>query len=306
LEKISINDINKISELVGDGISNDRILGIISDDIFISYFILNKGTEQSIIVDLIFFYKEEKNLEHINKILENVKDFEISDNNDSFTNESKNINILTVDNSILTFNELPFDINEDVDFVKFYSKNTIKNINNLLKKLKKSKSSLSVFYGDKGTGKTSIIKNLSRKLDKKIFFIPNSMIEHTILNPEFINFIKSNNNSILIMDDFEIVIDNYSRYNSIINNIIQMVDSLLSDIINVDIILIFNTEDKLEIKDLINCNNLLDIIEFEYLNLTEINKLCSHLEIENKNEKDSKLLDIINNKKNSNKKRFGF
>jgi putative ribosome biogenesis GTPase RsgA len=52
-------------------------------------------------------------------------------------------------------------------------------------KIKKSEKGLSVLWGERGTGKTSIINYLADKLDRIVIFIPNNLIEHTINNPDF-------------------------------------------------------------------------------------------------------------------------
>ena len=139
------------------------------------------------------------------------------------------LNIITVSNSNIGLDVINVEETQHSDI--YYSKLTNKKVRDLVKKIKKSKKGLSIFYGDKGTGKTSMIKNISKDINKDIFFIPNNLIDQVVLNPEFINFIKKNNECILVFDDFELAIDN-SRYNPIVNNIIQMVDSLISDFLN--------------------------------------------------------------------------
>jgi len=299
---LDISNINKVSELIATDFeykTNDRLLGKINNDIFLSYFIIeNEG--KKLITDLVFLYKDSVNYEEVCKILEKIDKHRINDISD----DENSLNILNFDDS----NNLKLEKidSKEIDLDKFYSKYTSKSLSSLFKKIKKSKSGLSIFYGERGTGKTSVIKSLPNILDKNIFFIPNNIIEHTILNAGFINFIKKYNESVLIIDDFELVIDNYSRYNSVINTITQLVDSLISEIININIILIFNTESLSEIEDLIDCNSLLDIIKFDYLTQTEANKLSNYLGSKIKYKNNSRLLDIINSNNTNYKKRVGF
>jgi hypothetical protein len=151
-----------------------------------------------------------------------------------------------------------------------------------------------------------MIKSISKKLNKDIFFIPNNLIDHTILNPDFLNFLKKYNNSVLVIDDFELIIDNYSRYNSVMNAIIQLVDSLISEVVSVNIILIFNIDGLSEIDDLLECNNLLETVSFDYLEPDEANQLSEYLGNKTKYTNNSKLLSIIRNKNTDYKKRVGF
>jgi DNA replication protein DnaC len=303
-ELVKINDVNKVSELIptdDEYIINDRSLGMISDNIFLSYVILENNTENSIITDLTFFYKELEDVEEIYEILDKLETFVIDEMFED--NNSGSLNLLSVDNSNLKIDKLEFN---DVNFDKFYSKSTKKSVSSLVKKMIKSKSGLSIFYGEKGTGKTTMIKSISKKLNKDIFFIPNNLIDHTILNPDFLNFLKKYNNSVLVIDDFELIIDNYSRYNSVMNAIIQLVDSLISEVVNVNIILIFNIDGLSEIDDLLECNNLLETVSFEYLEPDEANQLSEYLGNKTKYTNNSKLLSIIRNKNTDYKKRVGF
>lgn len=301
VEMSSVNVVSEFIPLIDDYTVNDRLLSMISDNIYLTYIILEKERDESIITELTFFYKNFEDDKEILEIIDNLRPFIITE---SFEIEKTgSLNVLSVADSNLLINNL--EISEQ-NFDSFYSKTTNKEVSNLVKKIKKSKNGLSIFYGEKGTGKTNMIKNISKIINKDIFFIPNNIIEHTITNPEFVKFLKKNNNSVLIIDDFELIIDNYSRYDSIINGIIQMVDSLISEIINVNIILIFNIDDISDIDDLIYCNNLHGLVNFECLSVNESNKLSDSLGNKTRYKNNSKLIDIIKDRNTSSKKRVGF
>ena len=106
------------------------------------------------------------------------------------------------------------------------------------------------------------------------------------------------------MDDCEIVFtDNYGRSNMFTSNLLQMVDGFLSDSINCNIVTIFNIDDEEEIDpSLLECNNLIDVIEFEMLSGEESNSLAKHIQSNKKYKNKTKLIDII--KKRSNKIEF--
>lgn len=301
---VNMTNINVISELIpliDDYSVNDRILSSINEELYLSYVVLDSSDDKSIITDITFFYKELSNIDYLYNIIDNLEPFLVDDYLE-LDNES-NLNLLNVSNSNLTIEKIDF---EELEFKKFYCKSTNKNINNLIKSIKNSKNGLSIFYGEKGTGKTNSIKNISKSIKNDIFFIPNNILDQTILNSEFISFLKKYDNSILVIDDFELVLDNYSRYDSVINNIIQMVDSLISEVINVNIILIFNTDNQSEIEELIECNNILGFIKFDYLSADESNQLSEYLGKKTKYKNNSKLSDIIRSKNTDYKKRVGF
>jgi hypothetical protein len=297
----NINVISELIPIIDDYSVNDRILSSINEELYLSYVVLDSSDDKSIITDITFFYKELSNIDYLYNIIDNLEPFLVDDALESDTNG--NLNLLNVSNSNLTIEKIDF---EELEFKRFYSKSTNKNINNLIKSIKNSKNGLSIFYGEKGTGKTNSIKNISKIIKNDIFFIPNNILDQTILNSEFISFLKKYDNSILVIDDFELALDNYSRYDSVINNIIQMVDSLISEVINVNIILIFNTDNQSEIEDLIECNNILGFIKFDYLSADESNQLSEYLGRKTKYKNNSKLSDIIRNKNNDYKKRVGF
>ena len=97
----------------------------------------------------------------------------------------------------------------------------------------------------------------------------------------------------------------FTKSNIIVNNLMQLVDGLLSN--KLSIITIFNVEDKSEIDhNLIECNNLIDIIEFTDLSNSEANQLSELLGYKQKHKNDIRLLDLIKNNKSDNKKRLGF
>jgi hypothetical protein len=301
VDMTNINVISELIPLIDDYSVNDRILSSINEELYLSYVVLDSSDDKSIITDITFFYKELSNIDYLYNIIDNLEPFLVDDALESDTNG--NLNLLNVSNSNLTIEKINF---EELEFKRFYSKSTNKNINNLIKSIKNSKNGLSIFYGEKGTGKTNSIKNISKIIKNDIFFIPNNILDQTILNSEFISFLKKYDNSILVIDDFELALDNYSRYDSVINNIIQMVDSLISEVINVNIILIFNTDNQSEIEDLIECNNILGFIKFDYLSVDESNQLSEYLGSKTKYKNNSKLSDIIRNKNTNYKKRVGF
>jgi hypothetical protein len=127
------------------------------------------------------------------------------------------------------------------------------------------------------------------------------MIDHTINNPEFRKFLKRYDKPILVIDDCEIFMgDNWGRQNPTSSNLLQMVDGFLSESINCNIITIFNTDTEDDIdQSLIDCNNLIDLIDFEKLSNEEATGLSKSLGFNKKYKTKSKLVDVIK-KRNSN------
>ena len=134
------------------------------------------------------------------------------------------------------------------------------------------------------------------------------MIEHTINNPDFRKFLKRYSKPIIVIDDCEMIFNDYlTKSNMVVNNLLQLSDGFLSETIDVTFIAIFNVEDENEIdRNLIECNNLIDIIDFEFLNSDEANELSIHLGEKAKYKNKTKLVDIIKKNTLQNNKKIGF
>jgi hypothetical protein len=285
-------------------IINDKSIVKINDNIFISYHILDRESENSFIHEVIFLYKSEKDLEEINEITEKLGKYniELEEGEDGY----KLNTVFISPNGIEVEPIEKIELDESVEL--FYNETTFKSINKLNKTLKKSKKGLTILYGERGTGKTSIINYICDKLDRMVIYIPNNMLELTLNSPEFRTFLKKYPKPIVILDDCEMIFNElFSKSNIYVNNILQMVDGLLSDSIELSIITIFNVDNYDEIDHvLLECNSLIDVIEFEFLNQEESNDLAKHLGSKKKYKNKNKLVDIIkNDNTNKNYKKIG-
>lgn len=290
---------NVFTEVIPDTeelIINDKLFIKLDDGCYISYIVADRLSEASFIDSITFFYKNgyDKVQDFIDELNECVLDYEEDDSN----------KLNTIGLSLNGLEIEPISLhNIDLDNVdNYYNTETFKRVDKAVKKIKNSDKGLTVFYGERGSGKTSIINYISSKLDRIVIFIPNNMIDHTINNPEFRKFIKKYDKPVLVLDDCEIAFtENYGRSNMFTSNLLQMVDGFLSDSINCNIVTIFNIDDEEEIdSSLLECNNLIDVIEFEMLSIDESNSLSNHIKSNKKYKNKTKLIDII--KKRSNKK----
>lgn len=292
---------NVFTEVIPDTeelIINDKLFIKLDEGCYISYIVADRLSESSFIDSVTFFYKNDydKVQDFIDELNECVLDYEEDDSN----------KLNTIGLSVNGLEIEPISLhNIDIDNVdNYYNSNTFKRVDKAIKQIKKSDKGLTVFYGERGSGKTSIINYISSKLDRIVIFIPNNMIDHTINNPEFRKFIKKYDKPVLILDDCEIAFtENYGRSNMFTSNLLQMVDGFLSDSINCNIVTIFNVDEEEIDSSLLECNNLIDVIEFEMLSDEESNSLASHIKSNKKYKNKTKLIDII--KKRSNKQEFG-
>lgn len=145
----------------------------------------------------------------------------------------------------------------------------------------KKKTGLVILHGEPGTGKTSFVRYLAGKLKRNIIFISPDMVQH-ITSPEFIPFLMSNSNCILIIEDAEPALQ--TRHgdgrSGAVSNILNMTDGLLSDCLNISIVATFNTTTQ-DIDDaLLRKGRLLQEYKFEKL---ETEKAQILLDKNNKN-----------------------
>lgn len=291
LSKKEIIIINSLIEIIPDlseSIINEKIL-IKVDDMYMSYTHMDKALTGHI--SSVIFYHTIDKLEIIDGFLKEMTTF-INELDD----QENKINIITTGATGLDLLPMPLMEADYENMNLYFSDSVMKSTDKLIKKIDKKKKGLSIIYGVRGTGKTTLLNYISNELEKTTIFIPISMIDSTINNSTFQSFLE--NDSVIIIDDCEILLsDLYSKSSLTFANILQMVDGFYSDDLKVNIILSFNVEDEEEIdEELLEANHLLDIIKLEELKKSKANKLCEHLGFKTKIDSAAILIDIIKNK----------
>lgn len=283
-------------------IFNEKSFCKLDNDIYCSFIILDKKGENSIVSEVVFYFANKTNLDKIQSIVEELNSCLLD-----FCEEStNNLNTITLAQTGLEIE--PVETSVDLEcFEMFYSKKTMKEITKLTKSIKKSNKGLSILFGERGVGKTSVVSYLASKLDRIVIFIPNNMIENTINNSEFRRFLKRYDRPIIVIDDCEMLLNEFfNKSNIFSNNLLQMIDGLLSDSIEANVVAIFNVEKEDEIDhSLIECNNLLKLVEFEKLHSDEATELSDYLGHKKKIKNKSRLIDIIKNQDTDNTNQMG-
>jgi len=286
-------------------IINDIYFIKVSETIYISYTLLDRESDLSFIHEISFYFKSyQDDSKLVDEITNALNEFQIDfDDEEESGSKLNTIYIAPTGLEVEPIKRITSDDNLDL----YYSEKTFKSINKLCKTIKRSDKGLSILYGERGTGKTNIISYITDKIDRIVIYIPNSLLEATLNNSEFRSFLKKFHKPIIVIDDCEILLNElFTKSNIYVNNLLQMVEGLLSDSIQLNIITIFNIDDESEIDHaLLDSNALLDVIEFEYLSKEESNDLSKHLNHSKKYKNKTKLVDIIKKTNSKEYKKIG-
>lgn len=141
------------------------------------------------------------------------------------------------------------------------------------------KSGLVILHGEKGTGKTTYIRNLiSTHPDKKFVFVSPELVE-LLGTPSFTDFINTLNNHIIILEDCENVIRDRKSTgaNSAVSTLLNMSDGLLADDLGIKFICTFNADIKDIDPALLRKGRLICKYEFKPLTIEKTNGLLEYI-----------------------------
>ncbi len=156
--------------------------------------------------------------------------------------ERSRIKVLQLINKELAFSPLPLKI-PALDLDTSYNSDLLPVHEAVVKRLQTPEDKgLVILHGPAGTGKTSYIRHLCGLTDKPKLFIPPNLALR-IADPEFINLLHDNTNSILLIEDAEELLTKRDATGSnAVSNLLNLSDGLLSDGFHIQIICTFNAD----------------------------------------------------------------
>lgn len=159
----------------------------------------------------------------------------------------------------------------------------------LIKRLAEETKGLTLFHGVPGSGKTTFIRHLLRKLkemnrENNVLYFPPTMVS-SITDPNFVNFISdwvtdSKGKNYLLIEDAEPLLESRDQSRNMgITNLLNLTDGLLNDILNIQIIATFNTKLSNIDAALLRPERLMARKEFEALSIEKGKILASKIDI---------------------------
>ena len=107
---------------------------------------------------------------------------------------------------------------------------------------KEDSPELMLFYGDPGTGKTSLIKHLISKYDDKSFVFIDGTLLANVSQEKLMSYFLENQSTIFILEDCEKVLMNREHYaNPVMPILLNLTDGIIGDVLGIKLICTFNT-----------------------------------------------------------------
>jgi hypothetical protein len=165
-----------------------------------------------------------------------------------------------------------------LDISLFYE-DDFKEVDDIIQKRlnQKKDKGIVLLHGLPGTGKTTYLRYLVGKIKKRVLFLsPN--VGGNLLDPEFIDLLIDNPNTVVIIEDAEnIIMDRRTSGSSSVSNLLNISDGLLADFLNVQIICTFNSPLTMIDNALLRKGRLIAKYEFGRLSVNKAQQLSDHL-----------------------------
>lgn len=181
--------------------------------------------------------------------------------------------------------------NDDFDYEK------------VTKFIEDDKAGMVIFYGEPGTGKTYLIRNLALSHPDKTFYFMDKTTFAYIMDPTFIDFLQNAENSVFVLEDCEgLLMDRVQSGNELMSTILNLSDGILGDGMKIKFICTFNANLNNIDKALLRKGRLKYKYEFKKLTAKKTEELATLLDKEIPAGKELTVCDIYNWEEDNNVK----
>jgi hypothetical protein len=204
------------------------------------------------------------------------------------------MNILVKNGAYLEFKAMEIKKTK-LDLDLFYN-DDFKEVDALITKRlnQKDDKGIVLLHGLPGAGKTTYLRYLIGKLKKKVIFLSPNMAD-SLVNPEFMEMLIDNPNSIVVIEDAEnIITDRKISNSSSVSNLLNISDGLLADFLNVQLVCTFNNSLTLVDSALMRKGRLIAKYEFGKLGIEKAKRLSKHLGFDNEIKQPMTIAEIAN------------
>lgn len=102
---------------------------------------------------------------------------------------------------------------------------------------------LMLFYGEAGTGKSTLIKHLINKYKTKRFIFMDGSLLGNMQQQKLMNYFMENDHSIFILEDCEkVLVDREHYVNPAMPILLNITDGIMADVLGIKLICTFNTD----------------------------------------------------------------
>jgi hypothetical protein len=153
-----------------------------------------------------------------------------------------------------------------------------------------------LLHGLPGTGKTTYLRHLIGRIKKRVLFLSPSVAEN-LMNPEFVELLVDNPNTVVIIEDAEhIIMDRKFSSGSSVSNLLNISDGLLADFLNVQLVCTFNSALATIDSALLRKGRLIAKYEFGRLSVQKAQRLSDHLGVNTVVRQPMSIAEVANQK----------
>lgn len=142
---------------------------------------------------------------------------------------------------------------------------------------KKGDKGIILLHGLPGAGKTTYLRHLVGAIKKKVLFL-SPAVARNLMDPEFMDLLIDNPDSVLVIEDAEnIIMDRKIDNHSSVSDLLNISDGLLADFLHVQVICTFNHPLSMVDAALMRKGRLIAQYEFGRLSIQKAQRLSDHM-----------------------------